>query len=377
MSPAKPQSMRWRYENAIEKSGLKPLTRLVLATIARRADAQSGMIPAKFMPAAASLAAATGLSERRVRDHIDLAEKAGWLVVERREGRKAMLALAIPGRDMAAEVTTTPDAVAGTPDVPAHTPDAPSDVTPDAPSDVSDPSVQTVKEDQIIDQSARAREADPPVDNPDSMTDMIISEIENRTQVKITRDHAQLVALQIIGRASSPPDHPIPYVRTAIRREDDPRNFLPTYTPPNARDGMWDRAWARAKARESATDRAVAEAQALKGRLADSDYEDNPGWRYGATGNDRAMQGIEAGRNVQAAIDARARLGEPAPLGAALAEMFGTPAEAAARQASMTHYQRETARHGSAARWSSRDRAPRRAHVLRGENGGAVAWCHP
>jgi Helix-turn-helix domain len=161
--PAKPQGRRWQYENAIEKSGLKPLTRLVLATIARRADVQTGMIRAKFMPSAASLAAATGLSERRVRDHLDLAEKAGWLVIERREGRKAMLALTIPGRDMAAEVSTTPD--------------APSGVTPDAPSDGSDLLVQTEGQDLNL-AVENCGSVSPPVDPANAYLDKIENEFQ-------------------------------------------------------------------------------------------------------------------------------------------------------------------------------------------------------
>lgn len=133
---------RWNYEAAIERSGLKPLTRLVLATIARNADARTGMIPARYMPSAASLASRTGLSERRVRDHLKLAEEAGWLIIEQRPGLKAMLALAIPGHDLAAEVDAEADV---TPDAPAPTPDIPPAEAPDVPSDVSDPFAQTKK----------------------------------------------------------------------------------------------------------------------------------------------------------------------------------------------------------------------------------------
>lgn len=64
------------------------------------------------------------------------------------------------------------------------------------------------------------------------MTDMIISEIEERTRVRISRDHAAQVARQILGRASSPPRRPLVFVRAAIRREENPQNFVPTNTPP-------------------------------------------------------------------------------------------------------------------------------------------------
>lgn len=82
------------------------------------------------------------------------------------------------------------------------------------------------------DRVARAREADPPVDNSGPMTDMIISEIEERTRVRVSRDHAAQVARQILGRASSPPRRPLVFVRAAIRREENPQNFVPTNTPP-------------------------------------------------------------------------------------------------------------------------------------------------
>lgn len=221
----KKQGERWVYEHAVEKSDLKPLTRLVLLVIAGRADAQKGMIRARFMPSAISLAAATGLSERRVRDHLKLAEDAGWLVIERRPGRKAMLALTIPGRDMAAEVTATPDDAAPTPDVPAQTPDAPSGVTPDAPSDGSDLGVQT-EEAQIMVQPARAHGDGGPV------AQLIIDEILKRTGQKVNAVRAERVRQQILDRAKAPPSDLAAYLTACIRNEADPRNFLPTPTPP-------------------------------------------------------------------------------------------------------------------------------------------------
>lgn len=222
----KKQGERWKYEHAIEKSGLKPLTRLVLLVIASRADVEKGMIRARFMPSAASLAAATGLSERRVRDHMKLAEEAGWLVIVPRPGRKAMLALTIPGRDMATEVTATPDDVTPTPDVPAQTPDGASGVTPDAPSDGSDLGVQT-EEAQIMVQPARAR------DDGDPVARRIIDEIFKRTGEKVNTDWAERVRQQILGRSKAPPPGDLAaYLTKCIRNEADPRNFLPTPTPP-------------------------------------------------------------------------------------------------------------------------------------------------
>ena len=229
-NPTSDLGFRWRYEHALEKSGLQPLTRLVLATIARRAKAKTGIIEGRFTPSAASLAEATGLSERRVRDHLKLAAEAGWLTLEARPGRKAGMAIKIPGT---VDVANTGTII--TPDDLASTPDAPSGVTPDAPSDGSDLIVQTKV--QTKDHDARPRETIPPVDNPMSM--MIIAELEHLTGETIPKAHALKVEAQILARASSRPSHPIPFVRAAIRREANPKNFLPTYTPPPVRRVVW------------------------------------------------------------------------------------------------------------------------------------------
>jgi hypothetical protein len=103
------------------------------------------------------------------------------------------------------------------------------------------------------------------------MIDMILSEVEERTNVKIPRDHAADVAAQILGRAPSKPRDPVKYVRAAIRREEDPRNFVPTKTPPPYRPVSVD-PWATPP-RPSTTDRAVRDAQALKAQMAEPPAE--------------------------------------------------------------------------------------------------------
>jgi hypothetical protein len=108
---------RWAYEYALEHSDLALTTCWLLSRIAARADANSGMIPAKFMPSEASLAAATHMDQRSVRRHLKIAEAAGWLIVERRPGRKSALALAIPGQPVDPAAETDPGQnVRGTPD---------------------------------------------------------------------------------------------------------------------------------------------------------------------------------------------------------------------------------------------------------------------
>jgi hypothetical protein len=78
---------RWLFEDAVKASALQPLTRLTIRTIMDRADGDTGIVPAPFdalsLP---ELAAATGMSERAVSKHLDLATEQGWLVRQRSNG---------------------------------------------------------------------------------------------------------------------------------------------------------------------------------------------------------------------------------------------------------------------------------------------------
>ncbi|MGB3897022.1 MAG: helix-turn-helix domain-containing protein [Mesorhizobium sp.] len=67
----------WTWRHAITQSGLAPTTRLVLLTISCfMNDTGDGCYPTTKQ-----LAEATGLSERAVCTHIDVAKQAGWLTV--------------------------------------------------------------------------------------------------------------------------------------------------------------------------------------------------------------------------------------------------------------------------------------------------------
>ena len=221
------QNFRWKYEHALEKSDLPAMTCWLLCRIAARADVKTGMICGKYMPSEKALAAATHMSLRSVREHLKIAEKRKWLIVEHREGRKSCLALAIP------EGIATASETMRTPADDAPTPADPAGGTPADPAPVSDRSAQIVKPQTKDHHDARPRETIPPVDN--SMRMMIIAELETLTGETIPEAHALKVEAQILGRASSPPSHPIPFVRSAIRREGNPKNFLPSWTPPNYR----------------------------------------------------------------------------------------------------------------------------------------------
>jgi hypothetical protein len=148
--------------------------------------------------------------------------------------------------------TKNPKVDSWSPAPPAETPVSAGhagDQKPDAgflvPKDLKNEDLKNEKKDE--DRSARTREPllGVVVGSSDPMTDMILFEVEERTQTKITPEFAERVAMQILGRAPSKPRDPVKYVRAAIRREEDPRNFLPTGVP-----DMWDRAMTRAGSHE-------------------------------------------------------------------------------------------------------------------------------
>lgn len=70
----------WRELVASELSGLPPTTRLVLLTISLHMN-ENG---ANCWPSQASIVKRTGLSERAVREHLDIAERYQWIRVEQR-----------------------------------------------------------------------------------------------------------------------------------------------------------------------------------------------------------------------------------------------------------------------------------------------------
>jgi hypothetical protein len=65
----------WTWQHAIIKSDLEPTTRHVLLTLALYMNAVGG----GCYPTQEQLAVATGLSERAVRKHLEIAETLGWL----------------------------------------------------------------------------------------------------------------------------------------------------------------------------------------------------------------------------------------------------------------------------------------------------------
>lgn len=76
-------SSRWDFERAVTASTLPPPSRLILLTLATRADSDTGVIPAAYSPSHARLATDTGLSRRTVIDHLAALETARWVKVKR------------------------------------------------------------------------------------------------------------------------------------------------------------------------------------------------------------------------------------------------------------------------------------------------------
>src|SRR5690606_1126765 len=93
---------RFEYERAIRRSSLPPSSRLLALTIATWADVRTGIIPDRYMPSLTVLEAATGLSRKTVRAHLDVLEAEGWVARDRptaeeaRRGARTRYRLMIP-----------------------------------------------------------------------------------------------------------------------------------------------------------------------------------------------------------------------------------------------------------------------------------------
>lgn len=70
-------SRAWSWRHAVAKSGLQPITRLVLHTLGLKMDATGG----SCYPPISELVELTGLDKKTVLKHLELAEEAGWIAV--------------------------------------------------------------------------------------------------------------------------------------------------------------------------------------------------------------------------------------------------------------------------------------------------------
>lgn len=70
---------RWQFDRALLASDLPGLTKLVLHTLAAKADWPGGRIPDEFSPSLSKLATLAGMSRRAVMTHLNAAEDLGWV----------------------------------------------------------------------------------------------------------------------------------------------------------------------------------------------------------------------------------------------------------------------------------------------------------
>jgi hypothetical protein len=95
---------RWQFDKALTASSLPGLTKLILHTLAARANWPSGRIPDEFSPSLTKLAALASMSRRAVMTHLNAAEELGWV----KRGRPSPAA-AIADKECTSYVLSIPD----------------------------------------------------------------------------------------------------------------------------------------------------------------------------------------------------------------------------------------------------------------------------
>lgn len=228
-SEARGTFTRWQFENALEKSDLPALTRWLLDRIAARADAKTGMIPGRYVPAAESLAAATGMTSRSVRTHLKRAEDDGWLVIERRPGFKSGLALMMPAA--AAAPPVTPENDVATPENNVADPGRIFRGTPEGFSYGSDLcSVPAQTKSSSGEQAAMSGPDATGTDPDDDLAERIMKEIKTQHKIDVTFVDARRLLATVLQRpgAQRPTSSPSGWARAVVGREQDIMSLLPS-----------------------------------------------------------------------------------------------------------------------------------------------------
>lgn len=70
---------RWQFDRALVASDLPGLTKLVLHTLATKANWPGGRIPDEFSPSLTKIATLASMSRRSVMAHLNAAEELGWV----------------------------------------------------------------------------------------------------------------------------------------------------------------------------------------------------------------------------------------------------------------------------------------------------------
>ncbi len=107
-------SRAWSWRHAVGKSGLPPITRLVLHTLGLKMDATGG----SCYPPISELVELTGLDKKTVMKHLELAEARGWITVTQhgfrgQKWKRNEYVARWPGRDLTGEAARTADEEGG------------------------------------------------------------------------------------------------------------------------------------------------------------------------------------------------------------------------------------------------------------------------
>jgi hypothetical protein len=97
-------SRAWSWRHAIGKSGLPPITRLVLHTLGLKMDATGG----SCFPPISEVVELTGLDKKTVLKHLDIAEEHGWIEISQhgfrgQKWKRNEYIARWPGRDIVGE----------------------------------------------------------------------------------------------------------------------------------------------------------------------------------------------------------------------------------------------------------------------------------
>lgn len=107
-------SRAWSWRHAVGKSGLPPITRLVLHTLGLKMDATGG----SCYPPISELVDLTGLDKKTVLKHLEIAEESGWIVVTQhgfrgQKWKRNEYVARWPGRDLSGIAASNEDSEGG------------------------------------------------------------------------------------------------------------------------------------------------------------------------------------------------------------------------------------------------------------------------
>lgn len=185
---------RYEIEREIKRSDLHPIQRHILMLLAMNLDRGTNIVPAAWAPSLTGLTDGSGWQRRTVTRHLKQLERAGWIQVSRRAGRRN-------GYAICPQVTRDSEA----------------------------PEVGTV--------NPRTRDSQPPIQGDpgnDPEIAIVIEEIHKATGKTISHDTARRTRDFILARprVSDTPPARAAYLRRTIAQDQDPARFLPTPTPP-------------------------------------------------------------------------------------------------------------------------------------------------